>query len=502
MRRRLGSCRRHDGRTLLATTFAAALMLAAAVFVAHSALAGSPEAAAAPVRTPAAQAPPAYVTDQMVLVTGAKIGSTTGTLRVMDLVGGVWVQRLSVSAKFGKKGLIDGIKRAEGSNTTPTGIWLMPGYVFGTHAAPPTGTRLGYRRITSRSWWSSKAGSTYNTWVEASSWSGERLADSPSAYEFAVSTGYNALPNECVYGRGTAIFLHVQGSGLTAGCVAIPRGDMIRVCALLDPARHPVFVVGTTEDDQATAASQYLKSVNGVRAAITSLSPSPATTDTPVTFAGAATDSSGHAISAWQWRSSIDGVLGTSPTFSKTLSPGIHGIYLKAQCSQGTWSPEVGTWLVVGDTGTKPLPVYRFYNKKTGTHFYTASEAERASVQAHLSATYTLEGVAFALDAASPQNDSPLYRFYDVRTGTHFYTASEAEKDTLIATLPKVYHYDGPICDVSLSSAGAQPVYRFYDFKRDVHFYTASTAERDSIVAHLGYIYRYEGVAYYFVQPW
>jgi len=501
MRHGRGSSPRDRRRTLFAVTLAAALVLAAAVFVAHRALAGTLEPAAQP-RTPAAQAPAAYVTDQMVLVTGAKVGSTTGILRVMDLVGGVWVQRLSVAARFGRKGLIDGTKRAEGSNTTPTGIWLIPGYVFGTHAAPPAGTRLGYRRITSRSWWSSKAGSTYNTWVEASSWPGERLADSPSAYEFAVSTGYNALPNECVYGRGTAIFLHVQGSGLTAGCVAIPRSDMIRVCTLLDPAKRPVFVVGTTDDGQVTAVTEYLKSVNGVRAAITSLSPSPATTDTPVTFAGRATDSSGHAITAWQWRSSIDGVLGSAPTFSKTLTPGIHAIYLKAECSQGTWSPEVGTWLVVGDAGTKPLPLYRFYNNKTGTHFYTASEAERDSVQAHLASTYTLEGVAFAIDAASPQNDAPLYRFFNVRTGTHFYTASEAEKDTLIATLPKVYHYDGPVCDVSLTSAGAQPVYRFYDFKRDVHFYTASTSERDSIVAHLGYIYRYEGVAYYFVQPW
>ena len=267
-------------------------------------------------------------------------------------------------------------------------------------------------------------------------------------------------------------------------------------------------ILSSTGVPQGEIAGAYLESAiqwvhqDSVTAAITSLSPSPATTDTPVTFAGRATDSSGHAITAWQWRSSIDGVLGSAPTFSKTLTPGIHAIYLKAECSQGTWSPEVGTWLVVGDAGTKPLPLYRFYNNKTGTHFYTASEAERDSVQAHLASTYTLEGVAFAIDAASPQNDAPLYRFFNVRTGTHFYTASEAEKDTLIATLSKVYHYDGPVCDVSLTSAGAQPVYRFYDFKRDVHFYTASTSERDSIVAHLGYIYRYEGVAYYFVQPW
>ena len=36
------------------------------------------------------------------------------------------------------------------------------------------------------------------------------------------------------------------------------------------------------------------------------------------------------------------------------------------------------------------LPVYRFYNKKNGSHFYTASEAEKASVIKNLSAVYSL----------------------------------------------------------------------------------------------------------------
>ena len=39
--------------------------------------------------------------------------------------------------------------------------------------------------------------------------------------------------------------------------------------------------------------------------------------------------------------------------------------------------------------------MYRFYNKMNGSHFYTASEAEKNSVLANLSATYSLDGVAF-----------------------------------------------------------------------------------------------------------
>ena len=44
-----------------------------------------------------------------------------------------------------------------------------------------------------------------------------------------------------------------------------------------------------------------------------------------------------------------------------------------------------------------------------------------------------------------------------------------------------VYRYDGVACSVSLTAAGSQPVYRFYNVKKGVHFYTASPAERDSV---------------------
>ena len=41
------------------------------------------------------------------------------------------------------------------------------------------------------------------------------------------------------------------------------------------------------------------------------------------------------------------------------------------------------------------LPVYRFYNVKKGVHFYTASEAEKNQVVSTLYSTYKLEGVAY-----------------------------------------------------------------------------------------------------------
>ena len=56
---------------------------------------------------------------------------------------------------------------------------------------------------------------------------------------------------------------------------------------------------------------------------------------------------------------------------------------------------------------------------------------------------------------ASPAYASALdvYRFYNMRTGTHFYTADPAEKANVIATLGAVYHYEGVAYYVPLTAA-------------------------------------------------
>lgn len=195
---------------------------------------------------------------QLVVVTGRRIGARNGTLRLYDYSRGDWVEELSAPARFGFRGLTDGVLRHAGSLTTPTGIWRLPGFVFGTHAKPLSGVRMAYRRITRYSWWSAERGLTYNTWVESKkSIDGEHLADYPSDYEFAFSSGYNALPNPSVYGRGTAIFVHVFPATYTAGCVAVSRENMLRLVRALDPARQPACAIGTTRTGTRTSIRAY-----------------------------------------------------------------------------------------------------------------------------------------------------------------------------------------------------------------------------------------------------
>ena len=88
-------------------------------------------------------------------------------------------------------------------------------------------------------------------------------------------------------------------------------------------------------------------------------------------------------------------------------------------------------------------PLHRFYNKKNGSHFYTASEAEKNSVIANLSATYSYDGVAYNVSATQVAGSTPVYRFFNKNNGSHFYTASEAEKNSVLANLSATYALDG-----------------------------------------------------------
>ena len=196
---------------------------------------------------------------QLVVVTAARLGSRDGVLRLFDYRNGDWVEAApAVAARLGRRGLIDGLLRHAGSLTTPTGIWRLPGYVFGIHSRPPSGVKMAYRHITRRSWWSSERNATYNTWVEtARHVYGEHLADYPVQYEFAVSSGYNARPNSCIFGRGAGIFVHVFGRAYTAGCVSVARGDMIRLLRWLDPAARPTCAVGTLRAGTKTSILAY-----------------------------------------------------------------------------------------------------------------------------------------------------------------------------------------------------------------------------------------------------
>ena len=140
--------------------------------------------------------------------------------------------------------------------------------------------------------------------------------------------------------------------------------------------------------------------------------------------------------------------------------------------------------------------VFRMFNTQAGVHFYTANVSERNTIRQNMP-TYLYEGSAFTVRSSSDTGLSPVFRFYNRRTGTHFYTISASERD-LVMTYP-TYSYEGIAWyarSVSSPAAGTIAIYRFYLPSQGTHFYTASASERDSVIANLSHIYTYEGVAY------
>ncbi len=144
-------------------------------------------------------------------------------------------------------------------------------------------------------------------------------------------------------------------------------------------------------------------------------------------------------------------------------------------------------------------PVYRFYNAGAGTHFFTNSAEERDHVIATWPTVFTYEGPAYN---TNPHNNAqPLYRFYKPSSSSHFYTASLDEANHVLATWPHIYSYDGPTYAVTpYAGAGKLPVYRFYNVRNGSHFYTASETEKANVIARWPDIYTYEGPAFWLGQ--
>ncbi len=63
---------------------------------------------------------------------------------------------------------------------------------------------------------------------------------------------------------------------------------------------------------------------------------------------------------------------------------------------------------------------------------------------------FNYEGVAYHLHSSTDADDIALYRFFNTETGTHFYTAVQAERDNVINTLSQ-YTYEGIVGYVDIA---------------------------------------------------
>lgn len=149
---------------------------------------------------------------------------------------------------------------------------------------------------------------------------------------------------------------------------------------------------------------------------------------------------------------------------------------------------------------TGNVPVRRFWDFVTGSHFYTAKPEEIADRLSSPS-RYRAEGDEFI--SPGPGNVK-VQRFLNTRTGTYFYTADPGSV-SFVRNLPQ-FQDQGEVFNAFTSPVpGATPVYRFANLdaeRRDsqaiTHFYTADAANRQTVLRDFP-SFRDEGIAFYAV---
>jgi len=154
-------------------------------------------------------------------------------LEVYDVQGSSAKARLTVDGKVlfvtdvfvGKNG-ID--KTGEGDAKTPTGT-LRPLSAFGIKPNP--GTKMPYKDITPSTFACDEDCEYYNTIIDTAvvhhPCKGEEMYSYQPQYNYGIETDFN---KECVYPKGSAIFVHVKGQKTyTGGCIAFDEDKMIEI---------------------------------------------------------------------------------------------------------------------------------------------------------------------------------------------------------------------------------------------------------------------------------
>jgi L,D-peptidoglycan transpeptidase YkuD (ErfK/YbiS/YcfS/YnhG family) len=170
-------------------------------------------------------------TEQVVLVTGRSADSPLSTLALYERTDDGWEQTASWAAHNALKGWSD--HHMAGDLRSPIGVYSLTD--AGGLLKDP-GTKLTYDH--GRGFVSPGTG-----------FEGEPLAGS---FDYVIAINYNRQPGTSPLdwtrplgsSRGGGIWIHVDHGGPTHGCVSIAEDHMKELLRTLDPARHPVIVMG------------------------------------------------------------------------------------------------------------------------------------------------------------------------------------------------------------------------------------------------------------------
>ena len=130
------------------------------------------------------------------------------------------------------------------------------------------------------------------------------------------------------------------------------------------------------------------------------------------------------------------------------------------------------------------IGVFRFFDSNYGTHFFSSSTSEKdLIVGTRPDLVYEGVGLQSVDPASNDPNAAPVFRFFDSSYGTHFFTSSVDERDSVIASRPDLLYEGTGFIEHNVQQASDIAVYRFFDTRFGTHFYTADPGERATIVA-------------------
>lgn len=150
-------------------------------------------------------------------------------------IDGAWKQEFSVPGIYGRNG--GTADKREGDGKTPYGVYSFT-MAFGLQENP--GSILPYHQIKRGDYWVDDSGSShYNQLVNrdstAKDWnSAENMSAAGVSYDYGLALNYN---EDCVPGKGSAIFLHCytqKNDSGSAGCVRIPKENMKALIQTVD----------------------------------------------------------------------------------------------------------------------------------------------------------------------------------------------------------------------------------------------------------------------------
>ncbi|MDY0811514.1 L,D-transpeptidase family protein [Kitasatospora purpeofusca] len=171
-------------------------------------------------------------TNQVVLASGEGKDTNRSTVTLWTRTGeGRWLAGETWQGHNAFKGWTT--DHNEGDLRSPIGVFSLTD--AGGRKADP-GSKLPYDRDS-------------NFVVSGRGFAGEQLAGS---FDYVVAIDYNRVPGNSPLDprrpngstKGGGIWIHVDHGGPTHGCVSVPEDKMAELIRTLDPAAHPVIVMG------------------------------------------------------------------------------------------------------------------------------------------------------------------------------------------------------------------------------------------------------------------